>query len=114
MPRTSRAYLNNIIESILKIEHYTQGITLDDLIENEMLSDAVIRNLEIIGEAVNNISDAVRKRSKGIEWDLISGLRIILAHKYFGIDYEVIWNIITEELPNLKGSIQKLLDSPDN
>ena len=68
----------------------------------------MVRNLEIIGEAAKNIPADVRNKSSDIEWKKISGLRDILAHEYFGVDMEVLWDIITNKLPDLKREISKL------
>ena len=86
-------------------------MSLDKLKKDEMIQDAIIRNLEIIGEAVKNIPVAVKDENPEIEWKKISGLRDILIHAYFGIDLEIIWGIIAEKLPPLKKKVLKLIES---
>ena len=80
--------------------------------ENGMLQDAVIRNLEIIGEAAKGLPESFRDSRLDVEWRKISALRNILAHAYFGIDNEVIWDLATKEVPLLQNRVRKILDQP--
>ena len=111
MQRQPKAFFDDILEAIRKIEKYSKNLSLDKLKKDEMIQDAIIRNLEIIGEAVKNIPDAVKDENPEIEWKKISGLRDILIHAYFGIDLEIIWGIIAEKLPPLKKKVMKLIES---
>lgn len=70
-----------------------------------MIQDAVVRNLEIIGEAVKRLPDAIRKQHSDVEWRKIAGLRDILVHAYFGVDVEIIWDVIQHKLPEFKDQI---------
>ena len=76
---------------------------------NEMAYDAVLRNLEIIGEAAKHIPDEVRRRYPDIAWREMAGLRDILAHAYFGLDDEVLWDIVQNEVPSLVDHIERIL-----
>jgi uncharacterized protein with HEPN domain len=107
--RSSKLYLTDINNSILKIKKYTRTLSYKNFSTNEMLIDAVVRNLEIIGEAVKKIPKEVKKDSPSIEWAKIAGMRDILIHAYFGIDKEIIWDVITNKLPPLQKEIRKLL-----
>ena len=84
--RDYKLYLDDIIEATKRIEKYTKGLTLERFKKDDLIVDGVVRNLEIIGEAVKNIPANVKDRHVDIEWKKMAGLRDILAHEYFGID----------------------------
>lgn len=102
-------FLNDILKSVRKIQKYTEGKVYDDFIENDLLVDGVIRNLEVIGEAVKNIPAGFRKKYPFVEWKSIAGLRDILIHEYFGIDYELLWDIVENKIPSLGKQIEAIL-----
>lgn len=99
--RNWRLFINNILECIEKIEKYISNLSHDDFVKDNKTKDAVVRNLEIIGEAANQIPLNIRKRYKDIPWVQIIGLRHRLIHGYFVVDYDIVWNIIKKELPDL-------------
>ena len=109
MPRDYKVYLKDILDSINCIEEYLLDHTFDSFITDRKTIDAVVRNLEIIGEATKNIPDEMREQHADIEWKKISGLRDILIHEYFGVDFEILWDIIQTKLTQLKTSVQALL-----
>lgn len=109
--RNEIIFLKDILSSCDKIERYVGQKQLQEFIKDEILVDAVLRNLELIGEAVKRISPHLKKANDVIEWRKIAGLRDILIHKYFGIDYEIVWDIIKNKIPLLKREIVKLLKS---
>ena len=76
-----------------------------------MIVDATVRNLEVIGEAAKNVPPGIRQKFPNIEWKKISGLRDILIHKYFGVDVEIVWDIIKHKLPELKTTLRRGLKS---
>lgn len=88
--RDYRLYLEDILEAARRIEKYAEGLILEKLKKNTLVLDAVVRNLEIIGEAAKNIPSQIREKYFEIEWKKIAGIRDILAHEYFGIDLEVV------------------------
>lgn len=108
--RDYKLYLDDILESIKRIEEYVEGLSLEKTRKNKLVIDGVVRNLEIIGEAVKNIAPEIKEKYKEIEWKKISGLRDILAHEYYGIDIEVVWDIIKKKLPPLKKQVKIILN----
>ena len=107
--RTHKVCLEDIWEAMDKIERYIKGLTYQTFVKREMAVDAVIRNLEIIGEASRNIPDSVRDKYADIPWRRMVGLRNIVIHQYFGVDLSIIWKIITENLPETKPKIASML-----
>jgi len=105
MPRDYKAFINDILEAIHRIESYTEDLTINEFFENQLYQDAVVRNLEIIGEAVKRLPDKLIEKYPGIEWKKIAGLRDILIHAYFGIDIEIIWDVVQNKIPELKEQI---------
>lgn len=110
MSREFRAYLKDILEAIRKIEKYTKNLEYENFLKDELIQDGIVRNLEIIGEASKSIPDEVKNKKSEIEWRKIVGLRDILIHAYFGIDLEIIWDIVRNKIPDLKKAILSLLD----
>ena len=94
--------IDDIIESINKIERYTRGLNFDSWCKDEKTIDAVIRNIEIIGEASSHLPEEVQRQFEDIPWNMMKAIRNILAHEYFGVDLEIIWKTIREDLPDLK------------
>ncbi len=109
--RTYKLYLKDILHAIKKIEKYARGLTFKRLKKEELVIDAIIRNLEIVGEAAKNIPTDIKQRGDEIEWKKVAGLRDILIHQYFGIDLAILWDIVKNKLPALKKQISRLLKS---
>lgn len=109
MKRDYKVYLDDIAESIEKIEDYTQGKSWSDFANDTKLQDAVLRRLEIIGEAVKHIPDEIKGKYPEVEWKKIAGARDIFAHEYFGVKLERVWDTIVNDLPPLKQQAEKLL-----
>jgi len=106
--RNVNLYINDIQESIEKIEEYTKGITLEEFLRNTQIQDAVLRRLEIIGEAVRNLPKDFKEKQTGIPWDMIAGMRNVVAHEYFGVNVKRVWKTIEKDIPELKNKIKNL------
>lgn len=111
--RSYKLFLSDILESMNKIEQYIKGLTYESFESNSMVVDAVIRNLEIVGEASKNIPEEVRLTYSDIPWKRMIGLRNMTIHEYFGIDESIIWEIITKNLPETKPKIMEVLKEID-
>jgi uncharacterized protein with HEPN domain len=108
MKRDVRVYLQDILESIEKIEAYTRGATQDDFARDSQMQDAVLRRLEIIGEAVKHVPKRLRDRYPHIPWQQIAGTRDILIHGYFGVRLDTSWEIVRDDLKELKETILRV------
>jgi uncharacterized protein with HEPN domain len=106
--------LLHILAAITEIEHYTSEVKFNTFLENSMMRFASIKQIEIIGEAANYISEETKNKFTAIQWRQIVGLRHILVHEYFGIDNNLIWQIIADDIPKLKEGIQSVLLSINN
>jgi uncharacterized protein with HEPN domain len=111
MQRELKTYFEDIITAVNKIEKYTKDMTKEDLTRNELVQDAVVRNLEVIGEAVKKIPDDVRDSHRDIPWKKIAGLRDILIHEYFGVNMNIVWDVIENKLQPLKAAAGLQLNS---
>ena len=103
-------YIEDIQFSMERIAEYTENYTLSLFRNDQKTVDAVIRNFEIIGEAAKNISTEIKQKYTHIPWDEMYALRNKITHKYFGVDFEIIWEIATNHLPLNKLEIDKLLE----
>ena len=111
MKKDVNVFIEHILESIKKIEEFTNGISRENFLKSAQLQDAVVRRLEIIGEAVKNIPAEFRKKHAEIPWSELAKTRDKLIHGYFGIDMELTWGIVKEDLPHLKEKIKKIADA---
>jgi len=109
--RSIKLFLNDIIEAIRRIQEYTKNISSDDFKKNNLVIDAVIRNLEIIGEASTHLPENIRKLYSKLPWSSIVGLKNIAIHKYFKIDLDIIWNILIKDIPEAKKTISIMLNN---
>ena len=109
MPRDIHVFLDDIVEACGKIIRYTSGLSFDQFHSNEKTIDAVVRNLEIIGEAAKKLPDETRNEMP-LDWKRISGLRDVLIHQYFGIDVEIIWDIVQTKVPELSERVHEFLN----
>jgi len=110
MSRDEMMYLQDIAENCKKILRFTKGFTQPDLIQDEKTYDAVVRNLEIIGEAAKHIPENLRKQLPDIEWRKAAGLRDMLAHAYFGIDNDILWDVVQNKVPQIAKAVDAFLN----
>lgn len=102
-------FIKHILESIEQIESFSKGLSKETFLKDKLRQSAVIRQLEIIGEATKNIPPEFRKKHHEIEWNKIAGLRDKVIHHYFGINLNIVWEVIKKDLPKLKEDIKKIL-----
>lgn len=103
------AYLRHILEAIQKVERYTVGFTEETFRNDDLVSDATVREIEVIGEAARNISDAAKGRNRDVNWRDVSDMRNFLTHEYFRVDLRVVWRTVVDDLPKLKAEVLHLL-----
>lgn len=102
-------YLRHILEAIEKIERYTNGLTRNAFERSDLVIDGVIRELEIIGEAARNIGKAFQQDHSDIPFAKMIGMRNLLIHEYFGVNVDLVWKTVTEDLPVLMEQVQAAL-----
>jgi uncharacterized protein with HEPN domain len=102
------AFIEHILLCIEKIQDYTRDITLKEFNNNELVQDAVIRNIEIIGEASKKVSKNLKSQYPEVPWKEMSGMRDKLIHDYFGVDVDVVWKTVKEDIPYLKSLIENI------
>jgi uncharacterized protein with HEPN domain len=102
------AFIEHILDSINAIEEFSKNITKEKLISNRLKQSAIVREIEIIGEAVKNMSESLKNKHPEIEWREIVGTRDKMIHHYFGVDLNIVWDIIKINLPDLKDKILKI------
>ena len=108
MKRDVNLFIQDILENIKDIESFSKGLTKKEFAANKLKQNAIIRSLEVIGEAVKNIPDSFRKEHPNIPWKDIAGFRDILSHVYFGVNIDRVWNIIEVDLSSFKREIEKI------
>jgi uncharacterized protein with HEPN domain len=98
MSRDYRLYLDDMRESCEKVLRYVEGLTFDQFVQDEKTFDAIVRNLEIIGEAAKHIPPEIRGRYPQVEWAKIASLRDVTIHEYFGLDEDILWDIVQNQV----------------
>ena len=106
-----RDYLRHILVEVEYLLDQSQTLTYEHFAADETLRRAFVRSLEIIGEAVKNLPEGFRAAHPEVEWRPIALMRDRLIHGYFGVDYQLVWNVVSEKLPGLKRNIQRIIDS---
>jgi uncharacterized protein with HEPN domain len=103
-----KVFLSHILESIHLVEEYSKGMTQAKFLKSRSLQDAIIRRLEIIGEAVKNLPSSFKVKHPDIPWKQIAGMRDILIHEYFDVDLLLTWTVVKHELPVIKKKLTKI------
>lgn len=109
MKRDDTVYLRHILDAIELIREYTKGMSENEFLANTMAHDAVVRQIEIIGEAARNISDEFKDKHPKLPWGKMVGIRNKIIHEYFNVNYAIVWDTVNDDLPFLKKSIKQIL-----
>ena len=110
MSRDWKLYLEDIVVSCEKILRYTEGLSAEQLMQDDKTYDAVVRNLEILGEAAKHIPNEARDLLDDIDWRKAAGMRDMLAHDYFGIDNDILWDVVQNKVPELLEAVESFLN----
>ena len=111
--RSSSLLVYDIYQSIEKIEEFIRGISFDQLMGDERTKDAILRNLQVIGEASKNLPESLIADHPEVDWSGLAGVRDIVTHQYFRVDWHLLWISIHDELPVLKKQIQNLKEEQE-
>jgi len=110
--RSNDLLIYDILRAIEKIEEYTHNISLEELLHDERTRDAILRNIQVIGDASKNLPAEFIEKHPDIDWRGIAGMRNIITHRYFHVDWYLVWTSIQEELPHLKEQLLKVTGGP--
>ena len=102
-------WIKDVREAIIRIQRYLRGVGYKRFLKDTKTQDAVVRNLEIIGEAAKSISSDFKKTHKDVDWKGMAGMRDRLIHHYFGVNLDVVWSVVKDKLPGLKTQIEKIV-----
>lgn len=108
--RDPKLFVQDMLESIAKIEQWTKFLSLESFKRDPLVVDAVVRNLEVIGEASKHIPEELRSQYPSIPWRRITGFRNVAIHDYFGVDLETVWTVVTQGIKEIKPHLQSMFD----
>jgi uncharacterized protein with HEPN domain len=113
MPRDYRVFLDDILEATRKVLEYTEGLSDEQFFGDRKTVEAVVWNLQIIGEASKSIPEEIRSRYPDIPWRDMAGLRDVIVHQYFGLKLDVIWKVIKNDLPRVELAVRGILQGQE-
>jgi len=113
MSRKDLLFIKDILKAINSIETFIEGLDFREFCDDDKTRSAVVWQIHIIGEAVKNVSSPIRDKYADVPWKYIARMRDKIAHFYFGIDYEIVWDVVMNKLPKLKPQIEKILKDID-
>jgi uncharacterized protein with HEPN domain len=112
--RDHKLFIKDILSAMESIEKFVKRMDFEGFVKDDKTTSAVIRKLEIIGEATKNLPDRLKERYEDIPWKRMAGMRDRLTHGYFGVDYDLVWEAIKIEIPKVKPKIEGMLDELEN
>ena len=110
MSLSAREYLQHILDEVAYLATGARGLDKTAFLRDPTLRRAFVRSLEIIGEAAKQVPDSVRQRAPQVDWRAISGMRDRLIHSYFGVDYDIVWDVVTNKISTVEREVRRLLD----
>ncbi|GET41725.1 HepT-like ribonuclease domain-containing protein [Microseira wollei] len=110
MSPSAREYLQHILDETAYIIANYSGLDKATFVEDETLKRAYVRSIEVIGEAVKQLQNPLRQKYSAIDWRAIAGMRDRLIHNYFGVDYDIVWDVVTNKVPELNAEVRKMID----
>ncbi len=113
-PRNWRLRIEDILEAIQKTQRYKSGLSFEEFCSDEQVVDAVVRNLEVIGEAARHIPPEIELRHPDVPWGEMRGMRNVLVHEYFGVNLAILWHTVEQDLPPVIENLEKILASKDD
>lgn len=111
--KENRLYLQHMIDAIQATETFVENVSKTEFLKSDLIQSAVIRKVEIIGEAAKNLTRSFRNKHKSIPWKRIAGMRDKLIHGYFGVDLKRVWAVLQKDLPSLKEQVHRILEEVD-
>jgi uncharacterized protein with HEPN domain len=109
MKRSHKLFIKDILDCVTKIEEFVENTSFEEFVKDDKTSSAVIRKIEIIGEATKNVPRDIRQRYRNLPWSDMARMRDKIIHFYFGVDYEIVWKVIKERLPEIKVKTMQIL-----
>ena len=109
MKKDDTIYVRHILDATERINEYLEGVTEAEFLQTGLLQDAVVRQLEIVGEATRNLSEELRTKHSDVPWREVIGLRNRIAHDYLNVDFQLVWEVVQYDLPILKSRVLQIL-----